>query len=60
MVREGDHATAVLLSGKLRMTSSVICLERGGAGEIIRVRGGSGQVFRARISGPGLLEAQPW
>ena len=58
-VRPGEAATAVLLANGLRMTASVICLDRGRAGEVIRVRGLDGYIFRARVSGPGLLEALP-
>jgi hypothetical protein len=58
-VRAGERARAVLLSNGFRMTASVTCLDRGGAGEIIRVRALDGHVFRARISGPALLEALP-
>jgi hypothetical protein len=59
VVRAGDRAMAVFIADRLRMTASVTCLERGHAGEIIRVRGRGGHVFRARISGPALLEALP-
>jgi hypothetical protein len=58
-VRAGERARAVLLSNGFRMTASVTCLDRGGAGEVIRVRALDGHVFRARISGPALLEALP-
>ena len=59
VLRAGDRATAVFLSNRLRMTASVICLERGREGEVIRVRSQDGRVFRARISGPARLEALP-
>jgi hypothetical protein len=59
VLRAGDRATAVFLSHRLRMTASVICLERGREGAVIRVRSQDGHVFRARISGPGRLEAVP-
>ena len=59
VLRAGDRATAVFLSNRLRMTASVICLERGREGEVIRVRSHDGRVFRARISGPARLEALP-
>jgi Chaperone for flagella basal body P-ring formation len=58
-VRIGEEATAIFVSGGLRMTASVTCLERGRAGEVIRVRGEDGHVFRARVSGPARLEALP-
>jgi len=58
-VRAGDRATAVFLTGRLRIAASVTCLERGRQGEVIRVRSQNGEVFRARISGPDLLEALP-
>jgi hypothetical protein len=57
VVRAGDRATVVFHAARLRMTASVICLERGGAGEVIHARGPDGHVFRVRISGPGELEA---
>ena len=57
VLRAGDRATAVFLSNRLRMTASVICLERGREGKVIRVRSQDGRVFRARISGRGRLEA---
>jgi hypothetical protein len=56
-VRAGDRATAVFVSARLRITTSVTCLERGREGEVIRVRNQDGEIFRARISGPALLEA---
>jgi hypothetical protein len=59
MVRAGDSATAVFLAYGLRMTASVICLERGREGDVIRVRGLEGNIFRARISGPARLEVLP-
>jgi hypothetical protein len=59
VLRAGDRATAVFLSNRLRMTASVICLERGREGAVIRVRSQDGHVFRARISGPARLEALP-
>lgn len=55
----GDRATAVFVSDRLRITTTVTCLERGREGEVIRVRNQDGEVFRARISGPALLEALP-
>lgn len=59
IVRAGDRATAVFVAGRLRMTASVVCLERGHEGGIIRVRSLDGHIFRARISGPAMLEALP-
>jgi hypothetical protein len=58
-VRQGDRATAVFVTTRLRMTASVTCLERGREGEVIRVRAADGHVFRARVSGPNRLEALP-
>ena len=58
-IRPGDRARAVFLSAGLRMTASVICLDRGREGEVIRVRAGAGHIFRARVSGPGMLDALP-
>jgi hypothetical protein len=58
-IRAGDRATAVFRTAGLRMSASVVCLDRGSEGEIIRVRSQNGQVFRARISGPALLDALP-
>jgi hypothetical protein len=59
VVRAGERATAVFLAGRLRMTASVTCLERGRENDVIRVRSQNGHIFRARISGPALLEALP-
>jgi hypothetical protein len=58
-VRIGEPAMAVFVSGGLRMTASVTCLERGREGEVVRVRGLDGHVFLARVSGPARLEALP-
>ncbi len=58
-VHSGDRATAVFLAERLRMTASVTCLERGRAGDVIRVRAPDGHTFRARVSGPAMLEALP-
>jgi len=55
----GQHATAVFLTQNLRMSASVICLERGSEGDVIRARSQNGEVFRARISGPAMLQALP-
>ena len=58
-VSPGDRAVAVFVSNHFKMSATVICLDRGREGEVIRVRSQNGQVFRARISGPALLEALP-
>lgn len=58
-IRAGDRATAVYVADRLRMSASVICLERGREGEVIRVRSQDGHIFRARVSGPAQLEAVP-
>jgi hypothetical protein len=58
-VRAGERAIVVLVADRLRLTTSVICLERGTAGEIIRVKNQDGRIFRARIAAPALLEALP-
>jgi hypothetical protein len=58
-VRAGERATVVLVADRLRLTASVICLERGVEGEIIRVKNQDGYIFRARIAAPALLEAMP-
>ena len=49
----------VLVANRLRLTTSVICLERGAEGEIIRVKKQDGHIFRARVAAPALLEAWP-
>jgi hypothetical protein len=59
IVRAGERATVVLVANRLRLTASVICLERGVEGEIIRVKNQDGHIFRARIAAPALLEALP-
>jgi hypothetical protein len=56
VIRAGDRATAVFLAAGLRMAATVKCLERGSAGEVIRVRSQDGHIFRARILGPAQLE----
>jgi flagellar basal body P-ring formation chaperone FlgA len=58
-VRAGERAMVVLVANRLRLTSSVICLERGSEGEIIRVKNQDGHIFRARVTAPALLEAWP-
>lgn len=57
VVRPGDRATVVFRGNQLRLSEQVSCLERGAAGDIIRVRNSDGALFRARVVGPGLLEA---
>ncbi|MFY9561131.1 MAG: flagella basal body P-ring formation protein FlgA [Terriglobales bacterium] len=57
IVRVGDRATVVFRGTSLQMTALVTCVERGAAGEVIRVRNQDGQIFRARVSAPKLLEA---
>jgi Chaperone for flagella basal body P-ring formation len=56
VIRSGQRATVVFLGTRLRLTSAVTCLERGSAGDVIRVRNQDGATFRARVAGPGLLE----
>lgn len=56
-VRAGDRAMVVFVANRLRLTTSVICLERGAEGEIIRVKNQDGHIFRARVAAPALLEA---
>jgi len=57
IVRSGDRATVLFRGNQLNLTSQVTCLERGAAGDVIRVRNQDGQIFRARISAPARLEA---
>jgi hypothetical protein len=57
IIRPGDRATILFRGSQLNLTSLVTCLERGAAGDVIRVRNQDGQVFRARISAPTRLEA---
>ncbi len=59
LVRAGDRATAVFVAARLRMSTRVVCLDRGREGDVIRVRSLEGHIFRARVSGPRLLEALP-
>ncbi|MBZ5547714.1 MAG: flagella basal body P-ring formation protein FlgA [Acidobacteriia bacterium] len=58
-VRAGERAMVVLVANRLRLTTSVICLERGTEGEIIRVKNQDGHIFRARVRAPAVLEALP-
>jgi Chaperone for flagella basal body P-ring formation len=57
IVRSGDRATVLFRGSQLNLTSQVTCLERGAAGDVIRVRNQDGRIFRARISAPARLEA---
>jgi hypothetical protein len=57
IVRSGDRATVLFRGGRLNLTAVVTCLERGAAGDVIRVRNQDGQIFRARVSAPARLEA---
>jgi hypothetical protein len=58
-VRTGERAVVVFIANRLRLTTSVICLERGTEGEIIRVKNQDGHIFRARVAAPAVLEALP-
>ena len=58
-VRAGERAKVVFIANRLRLTTSVICLERGTEGEIIRVKNQDGHIFRARVVAPAVLEALP-
>jgi hypothetical protein len=57
IVRSGDRATVLFRGSRLNLTALVTCLERGAAGDVIRVRNQDGQVFRARVSAPARLVA---
>jgi len=57
IVRSGDRATVLFRGSQLNLTALVTCLERGAAGDVIRVRNQDGQIFRARVSTPARLEA---
>ena len=57
VVRPGDRAAVVFRGNQLRLSEQVSCLERGAAGDIIRVRNFDGALFRARVVASGLLEA---
>jgi len=57
IVRSGDRATVLFRGSQLNLTALVTCLERGAAGDVIRVRNQDGQIFRARVSAPARLEA---
>jgi hypothetical protein len=57
IVRPGDRASVLFRGNRLNLTTLVTCLERGAAGDVIRVRNQDGKVFRARISAPDRLEA---
>jgi len=59
LVSAGTKAWLVVESGGVRLQTEVICLERGGLGQQIRVRSLSGHgVFQAEIIGDKLLEAR--
>ena len=57
IVRSGDRAIVLFRGSRLNLTAQVTCLERGAAGDVIRVRNQVGQIFRARVSAPARLEA---
>ncbi len=57
IVRSGDRATVLFRGSQLNLTALVTCLERGAAGDVIRVRNQDGQIFRARVSARARLEA---
>jgi len=57
IVRSGDRATVLFRGRQLNLAAQVTCLERGAAGDVIRVRNQDGQIFRARISASNRLEA---
>ncbi len=57
IVRSGDRATVLFRGSQLNLTALVTCLERGAAGDVIRVRNQDGQIFRARVSAHARLEA---
>jgi len=57
IVRSGDRATVLFRGSQLNLTAQVTCLERGAAGDVIRVRNQDGRIFRARLSAPARLEA---
>ena len=58
-VRAGERAMVVFVANRLHLTTSVICLERGAEGDIIRVKNQEGRIFRARVAAPAVLEALP-
>jgi len=58
-VRAGERAMVVFVADRLRLTTSVTCLERGAEGDMIRVKNQDGRIFRARVAAPALLEAWP-
>jgi Chaperone for flagella basal body P-ring formation len=58
-VRPGQRAMLVSDSNRLRLTTSVTCLERGAEGDIVRVKNQDGHIFRARVAAPAVLEAWP-
>ncbi len=57
VVRPGDRATVVFRGTQVRLSQQVTCVERGAAGDIIRVRNSEGTLFRARVVTGGRLEA---
>jgi hypothetical protein len=57
IVRSGARAIVFFRGSQLNLTAQVTCLERGAAGDVIRVRNRDGQIFRARVSAPARLEA---
>ncbi len=57
VVRPGDRATVVFRGTQIRLSQQVTCVERGAAGDIIRVRNSDGALIRARVVTAGRLEA---
>ena len=60
LIRAGQRATVTRKDGSLQIRVEVVCLERGGLGQWIRVRmnDGHARVFRARVTGEGLLAVE--
>jgi len=59
LMNVGTKAWLIAESGGIRLQTEVICLERGGLGQQIRVRSATGhQVFQAEIIGDKLLHAR--
>jgi hypothetical protein len=59
MVKPGQWVELFWQQGGLRISRTVLCLDRGKAGEEVRTRGPEGgKVMRARVVAPGLVEAE--
>ncbi len=59
LVRPGEIVTLLWEEGSVRMTRTMVCLDRGDAGERVRTRGKQGgHIVRGRVLATGLVKAE--